>query len=55
MLRFKMDIYSALAETYYVRKGGIGILAATIRSEDTVKAFVRECGIPRSRGCGLIT
>ena len=37
---------SSLAETYTLglRRGGIGVLAATVRNENTLKAFERECG-----------
>lgn len=48
-ITYDVDVCSALAETYFcvLRKGTIGILAATIRNEDTVKAFVNECGISK--------
>jgi len=41
------EICSSLAKTYALalRAGGIGILAATIRNEQTLEVFVRECGM----------
>jgi predicted nicotinamide N-methyase len=47
-ITYDVDVCSALAETYLcvLRRGGIGILAATIRNDDTVNAFVKECGNP---------
>ena len=47
-ITYDVDVCSALAETYLcvLRRGGIGILAVTIRNEDTVNTFVKECGKP---------
>ena len=45
-ITYDEDVCSALAETYRlaIQYGGVGILAATIRNENTVKlAFVTEC------------
>lgn len=46
-ITYDEDICSDLAKTYEfgLRCGGMGILAATVRNEDTLMAFVRECGI----------
>lgn len=40
------EICASLAETYglALRRGGIGILAATVRNKETLEVFVRECG-----------
>jgi len=45
-LTYDMDVCSDLAKTYRLalRNGGVGILAATVRNEDTLEAFVKECG-----------
>lgn len=45
-ITYDEDVCSALAETYrlVLQHGGIGILAATVRNEATIEAFVKESG-----------
>jgi hypothetical protein len=45
-LTYDMDVCSDLANTYglALQHGGVGILAATVRNEDTLETFVKECG-----------
>jgi predicted nicotinamide N-methyase len=52
-ITYDEDVCSALAETYRLtlQYGGVGILAATIRNENTVKAFVTECGTATLASC----
>ena len=42
------EVCASLAETYssVVRRGGIGVLAATVRNERTLQTFRTECGRP---------
>jgi predicted nicotinamide N-methyase len=44
-ITYDKDICSDLAETYsvVVKRGSLGILAATVRNENTLMAFVHEC------------
>jgi len=46
---YDKDVCLDLAKTYgfALRNGGVGIVAATVRNEDTLEAFVRECGMKR--------
>lgn len=46
-LAYDKDVCSDLARTYALalRHGGMGILSATVRNEDTLEAFVKECGM----------
>ena len=46
---YDRDVCLDLAKTYglALRNGGVGIVAATVRNEDTLEAFVRECGMKR--------
>ena len=50
---YDKDVCSDLAKTYALalRHGGVGILSATVRNEDTLNAFVKECGIKFSQRC----
>lgn len=45
-ITYDVEVCSSLAETYSLglRQGGIGMLAATVRNEDTLIAFIKECG-----------
>lgn len=45
-ITYDEDICASLAETYArcLQKGGIGILAATVRNENTLQAFKNQCG-----------
>jgi predicted nicotinamide N-methyase len=45
-ITYDEDVCSSLAETFAagLRRGGTGFVAATVRNEATVDAFVRECG-----------
>ena len=40
------EVCSSLAETYSIalRRGGIGMMAATVRNENTLDAFIKDCG-----------
>jgi protein-lysine N-methyltransferase EEF2KMT len=44
-ITYDEDICASLAQTYAqgLRKGGVGILAATVRNESTLQAFKNQC------------
>jgi protein-lysine N-methyltransferase EEF2KMT len=46
-ITYDEDICASLAVTYAqaLRQGGVGILAATVRNESTLRAFTNQCGI----------
>jgi len=46
-ITYDEEVCEALAESYEnaLKLGGTGLLAATVRNEDTLAAFVRACGI----------
>lgn len=48
---YDKDVCSDLAKTYALalRHGAVGILSATVRNEDTLDAFVKECGMKFSQ------
>jgi 2-polyprenyl-3-methyl-5-hydroxy-6-metoxy-1,4-benzoquinol methylase len=45
-ITYDEDICASLADTYAqtLRQGGVGILAATVRNESTLRAFTDQCG-----------
>ena len=45
-ITYDTAVCADLAKTYALalQKGGVGILAATVRNEDTLEAFLKECG-----------
>jgi predicted nicotinamide N-methyase len=46
-ITYDEDVCASLAETYAfgIKRGATGILAATVRNEKTLMAFVKECGM----------
>lgn len=46
-ITYDEDVCSSLAETYALgmKRGATGILAATVRNENTLMVFIKECGM----------
>jgi len=44
---YDVEVCASLAESFEcaLRSGGVGVLAATVRNEETLAAFIKECGI----------
>jgi len=44
---YDVEVCASLAASFEcaIRSGGVGVLAATVRNEETLAAFIKECGI----------